>query len=217
MNRFLRVFLERGKDREFAARVVCYADDFVILSRGRAEEALTWTRRVMTTMGLSLNETKTCTRNAREEHFAFLGYTFGPERYRKDGHWYLAAKPSKKSVQRLKGKVRGLLRPGNQGTRTVVVRDLNRQLRGWVQLLQLWDTPSRVSGCGTTTSTNAYATFSGVATRCPRGAPAGSTPLWSSGNWGSCGFGRCTWEHGREPVRETSRRAGCGKSARPVR
>jgi len=131
MNRFLRVFLERGKDREFAAQVVSYADDFVILSRGRAEEALTWTRRVMTTIGLSLNETKTCTRNAREEHFDFLGYTFGPERYRKDGHWYLAAKPSKNSVQRLKGKVRGLLSPGNQGTRTVVVRDLNRQLRGW--------------------------------------------------------------------------------------
>jgi RNA-directed DNA polymerase len=131
MNRFLRVFLERGKDREFAARVVSYADDFVILSRSKAAEALVWTRRVMAAIGLSLNETKTCTRNAREEHFDFLGYTFGPERYRKDGHWYLAAKPSKKSVQRLKGKVRSLLRPGNQGARPVVVRDLNRLLKGW--------------------------------------------------------------------------------------
>jgi RNA-directed DNA polymerase len=131
MNRFLRVFLERGKDREFAAQVVSYADDFVILSRSKAAEALVWTRRAMAAIGLTLNETKTCTRNAREEHFDFLGYTFGPERYRKDGHWYLAAKPSKKSVQRLKGKVRSLLRPGNQGTRTVVVRDLNRLLRGW--------------------------------------------------------------------------------------
>jgi RNA-directed DNA polymerase len=37
MNRFLRVFLEQGKDREFAARLVNYADDFVILSRGKAE------------------------------------------------------------------------------------------------------------------------------------------------------------------------------------
>jgi RNA-directed DNA polymerase len=131
MNRFLRVFVEQGKDREFAAQVVSYADDFVILSRAKAAEALVWTRRVMAAIGLTLNETKTCTRNAREEHFDFLGYTFGPERYRKDGHWYLAAKPSKKSVQRLKGKVRSRLRPGNQGTRTVVVRDLNRLLRGW--------------------------------------------------------------------------------------
>jgi RNA-directed DNA polymerase len=78
MNRFLRVFLERGKDREFAARLVAYADDFVILSRGRAQAALAWTRRVMSAIGLSLNETKTSIRNAREEHFDFLGYTFGP-------------------------------------------------------------------------------------------------------------------------------------------
>jgi RNA-directed DNA polymerase len=131
MNRFLRVFLERGKDREYSARLVSYADDFVILSRGEAEAALTWTRRVMGAIGLSLNETKTCVRNAREEHFDFLGYTFGPERYRKDGHWYLAAKPSKKAVQRLKAKVRLQLRPGNQRPRTEVVRDLNRLLRGW--------------------------------------------------------------------------------------
>lgn len=131
MNRFLRVFLERGKDREFAARLVSYADDFVILSGGRAEAALAWTRRVMAAIGLTLNETKTCTRNAREEHFDFLGYTFGPERYRKDGHWYLSAKPSKKSIQRLKGKVWSMLRPGNLGSRANVVKELNRLLIGW--------------------------------------------------------------------------------------
>lgn len=131
MNRFLRVFLERGKDREFAARLVNYADDFVILSRGMAEPALAWTRRVMTAIGLTLNETKTCIRNAREEHFDFLGYTFGPERYPKDGHWYLSAKPSKKSVGRVKEKVRSLLRPGNQSPWPTVARELNRMLRGW--------------------------------------------------------------------------------------
>jgi RNA-directed DNA polymerase len=131
MNRFLRVFLERGKDREFAARLVNYADDFVILSRGKAEPALAWTRRVMAAIGLTLNETKTCIRSAREEHFDFLGYTFGPERLRKNGHWYLGAKPSKKSVQRLKEKVRSILRPGNQSPWPTVAKDLNRLLRGW--------------------------------------------------------------------------------------
>ena len=77
-----------------------YADDFVILSRGRAEEALAWTRQVMTKLGLTVNETKTVVRNARQEHFDFLGYSFGPHHYRKDGHWYLGASPSRKSVQR---------------------------------------------------------------------------------------------------------------------
>jgi len=131
MNRFLRVFVERGKDREFAARLVNYADDFVILSRGRAKDALEWTRRVMAAIGLSLNETKTCVRNGRREHFDFLGYTFGPERHRKDGHWYLGAKPSKKAVRRLKEKVRAQLRPGNMEPLPDVVRALNRLLRGW--------------------------------------------------------------------------------------
>jgi RNA-directed DNA polymerase len=131
MNRFLRVFVERGKDREFAARLVNYADDFVILSRGRAKEALEWTRRVMAAIGLSLNETKTCLRNGRKEHFDFLGYTFGPERNRKDGHWYLGAKPSKKAVRRLKEKVRAQLRSGNMDPLPDVVRALNRHLRGW--------------------------------------------------------------------------------------
>jgi RNA-directed DNA polymerase len=131
MNRFLRVFVERGKDREFAARLVNYADDFVILSRGRAKEALEWTRRVMAAIGLSLNETKTCVRNGRREHFDFLGYTFGPERHRKDGRWYLGAQPSKKAVRRLKEKVRAQLRPGNMEPLPDVVRVLNRLVGGW--------------------------------------------------------------------------------------
>jgi RNA-directed DNA polymerase len=131
INRFLRVFVERGKDREFAARLINYADDFVILSRGRAKEALEWTRRVMAAIGLSLNETKTCIRNGRLEKFDFLGYTFGPDRHRKDGRWYLAAKPSSKSVRRLKDKVREQLGPGNKDPLPAVVRALNRLLRGW--------------------------------------------------------------------------------------
>jgi len=130
MMRFLRVFPERGKDREFCARLVNYADDFVILSRGQAESALAWTRRVLAAIGLTLNETKTCIRDAREDHFDFLGYTFGPER-NLDGRRYLGAKPSKKAVRRLKEKVRTLLRPGNQSPWPTVAKELNRALGGW--------------------------------------------------------------------------------------
>ena len=66
--------------------MVTYADDFVILSRGYAEQALDWTRQVMTRIGLTLSEAKTSIRQARQERFDFLGYRFGPYRYRKDGH-----------------------------------------------------------------------------------------------------------------------------------
>src|SRR2546422_1916216 len=59
----------------------------------------------MTRLGLTLNEAKTSIKQARRERFDFLGYTFGPHRFRKDGHWYLGASPSKKSVARLRRKV----------------------------------------------------------------------------------------------------------------
>jgi RNA-directed DNA polymerase len=131
MHRYLRAWRERGKDQQYQARVINYADDFVILSRGCAVEALAWTQWAMTHLGLTLNETKTCLRNAQRESFDFLGYTFGCDRYRKTGQTYLAAKPSKKSVQRLKANVRARLRPGNQGTWADVRDGLNRVLRGW--------------------------------------------------------------------------------------
>src|SRR3954471_6126364 len=109
MNRFLKHWRLTGRGEAFRAHVISYADDFVILSRGRAAEALAWTRMVIAKLGLTLNEAKTSVKDARTERFDFLGYTFGPQRYRKDGHWYLGASPSKKSVQRIKTKVGDIL------------------------------------------------------------------------------------------------------------
>jgi RNA-directed DNA polymerase len=113
------------------AHVVNYADDFVILSRGKAAEALNWTRQVVTRMGVTLNEAKTCIRQARQESFHFLGYTFGPHRYKKDGHWYLGASPSKKAVARIKEKVGNHLVPSHTGAWEEVRDRLNQILRGW--------------------------------------------------------------------------------------
>ncbi len=131
MNRYLKAWRERGKGKEFQAQIVNYADDFVILTRGSAEEALEWTRWAMENMKLTLNEQKTCIRNARKESFDFLGYTFGPERHRGDGHWYLSAKPSKKSIQRLKQKIRQELQRGIIAPWPQVSKRLNCVLRGW--------------------------------------------------------------------------------------
>lgn len=114
MNRFLKHWRLTGRGEAFRAHVVSYADDFVILSRGYAGEALAWTRVVMTRLGLTLNEEKTSLKDARTERFDFLGYSFGPHRFRKDGHWYLGASPSKKSVQRIKTKIGDLLVRGNK-------------------------------------------------------------------------------------------------------
>ena len=94
-------------------------------------EALNWTRQVVARMGVTLNEAKTSIKQARQESFNFLGYTFGPHRYKKDGHWYLGASPSKKAVARIKEKVGELLVPRNTGTWEEVRDRLNQILRGW--------------------------------------------------------------------------------------
>jgi Reverse transcriptase (RNA-dependent DNA polymerase) len=75
MNRMLKGWKQTKRGEQFQARVVAYADDFVILSRGKANEALGWARGVLTRLGLTLNEAKTSIRNARQERFDFLGYT----------------------------------------------------------------------------------------------------------------------------------------------
>ena len=131
MHRFLSAWRERGKGERFQGHIVNYADDFVILTKRHAEDALAWTRWAMENIGLTLNETKTRICHAREEPFDFLGYTFGPERHRRDGHWYLSAKPSKKSVQGLKEGIREHLRYGIIAPWPEVTVRLNRSLRGW--------------------------------------------------------------------------------------
>jgi RNA-directed DNA polymerase len=131
LNRFLKYWRMTDRNRAFQAQVVTYADDLVILSRGQAAAALTCLRQVMSRLGLALNEAKTSVRNARTERFDFLGYTFGPHRYWRDGHWYLSASPSKRSIARLKQKVGALLVPTTAGAWPGVRDQLNAMLRGW--------------------------------------------------------------------------------------
>jgi RNA-directed DNA polymerase len=131
MNRFLKYWGRSGRGEAWQAHVINYADDFVILSRGCAAEALAGTDRVMARLGLGLNRTKTCLRDARQERFDFRGYSFGPRCFRQEGRWYSSASPSKKSVQRLKDKVGAILVPGNVGAWGEARDMLNRVVRGW--------------------------------------------------------------------------------------
>jgi RNA-directed DNA polymerase len=131
INRFLKYWRQTGRGEACQAHVINYADDFVILSHGHAEEALAWTGRTMTRLGLTLNRTKTRLCDARTDRFDFLGYSFGLHRYRQTGSRYIGASPSSKSVQRLKDKVSAILVPGNMGRWDEVRDSLNRLMRGW--------------------------------------------------------------------------------------
>jgi RNA-directed DNA polymerase len=131
MNRFLRYWEKTEQPRRLRARIVSYADDFVILSRGKAAEALDWTRNAITRLGLTLNEVKTKLKDARRERFEFLGYSFGPHRHWRDGELYLGTSPSPKSVARLKQKVRDRLKTSHCRPWPDIRDGLNAILRGW--------------------------------------------------------------------------------------
>lgn len=131
INRFLKFWREQNLDEALDARVINYADDFVIVTRGRADEALRVTKRVMESMGLALNEQKTKIRDVDKEPLDFLGYTFCWDHYRPTGRRYLSAQPAKSRIKRMKQKIRAwfekaLVRPWDQ-----IVRRINQMLEGW--------------------------------------------------------------------------------------
>ena len=109
MRRFLKAWEQFGHDRKFGSRIVNYADDFVILCRREAPEALRAAREILTRIGLVLNETKTRVCRAPDEAFDFLGYRFGVQHLFGSGRPYTAAFPSEKSVGRLKEKLRRMI------------------------------------------------------------------------------------------------------------
>lgn len=131
MNRFLKFWKAHALDDELDARIVNDADDFVILTRGHAEEALHVTEWFMEAVGLELNEEKTEIRDVSREDLEFLGYQFGWEYHRKDGHTYLAAQPAPSRIKRLEAKVRTWLKQTLTQSWEFVCQRLNQTLEGW--------------------------------------------------------------------------------------
>jgi RNA-directed DNA polymerase len=216
MNRYLKLWRRNARGETYEARIVNYADDFVILSRGHAEAALKWTRKVMAHLKLTLNEEKTRVVNARTGTFDFLGHTFGARMNKKWGKRYIMVCPSRKSVRRLKANVAEKLRPGNMEPWPEVAKSLNRTLDGWKNYFSHGDTYPAYR------EVNNYVCHK-VRFFLNRRCKKNKLPL--AGLWRTvfCELGvRSLLEKLRgvapvKPCRETGRRAGCGKSARPVR
>ena len=153
-------------DRRLKAKVVSYADDFVILCRGPAADAFVVTQQWMRALKLTLNETKTRTCDATQEPFDFLGYTFGPMVHRPTGRTYVAAQPSRQAMARLRERVRGILRPGNQAPWPEVVRHVNRVVGGWQRYFS-YGTVSRRTGTWISSCSTAHASSWRVGTNSP--------------------------------------------------
>lgn len=132
INRLLKAFARSGSMRRCGARIVNYADDFVVVCPpGRAMEVLAQVRQWIVGMRLTLNEAKTCVRDARKEFFRFLGYELGPLMDRRTRRRYLGARPSKKAMERVRERVSLILYRGRVEPWKQICRELNQYLAGW--------------------------------------------------------------------------------------
>jgi RNA-directed DNA polymerase len=132
MRRFVLGWKTLGHAERLQARLVNYADDFVICCRGTGALALAAMRAMMARLKLTVNERKTRLCRLPEETFDFLGYTIGRCYSPRTGRAYLTPKPSKKKVQRLVHDISASTeRDSLWLEEEEMVGRLNRKLRGW--------------------------------------------------------------------------------------
>jgi len=139
MRRFVLGWKKLGLEHRLGSRIVTYADDLVICCRrGKAEEALSHLREIMRKLKLTVNEEKTRICRVPEEHFDFLGYTFGRIYSARTGQANLGLRPSKKSVKRVIEKIHALTDQAWlwQDAAELVAR-VNRTLRGWANYFRV--------------------------------------------------------------------------------
>ncbi|MEK7996492.1 MAG: group II intron maturase-specific domain-containing protein, partial [Planctomycetota bacterium] len=124
-----------GPYRVANARLVRYADDFVILARYLGPRIREWVERKLEgELGLTLNRDKTriARMNRAGESLDFLGFTFRYDRDLKGRDWrYLNVFPSEKSVARMQEKIRQMTRSGYKQPLSVALAEVSRVLRGW--------------------------------------------------------------------------------------
>ncbi len=118
------------------ARLVRYADDFVVMARYIDGRISGWIERTIEDwMGLEINREKTRVVNLRQAGTSldFLGYSF---RFQRDlhgrKHRYLHMGPSKKALMRERDKLREMTGPHvSHKPIGQLIEEINRHLRGW--------------------------------------------------------------------------------------
>ena len=138
MRRFILAWKRNGYEQRLEARIVNYADDLVICSRGHGVAAMAAMRQLMGRLQLPINERKTRLCRLPDERFTFLSYTYGRQVSWRTGRPYLGPTPATK-------KVRAICRQISVTTRRQTlwrspqdeVRELNLQMRGWAQYFNL--------------------------------------------------------------------------------
>jgi RNA-directed DNA polymerase len=138
MRRFLLGWKTLGYQSRHQAKIVNYADDFVICCRGDADKAMAAMRSMMQRLKLTVNEEKTRKCRLPDESFDFLGYTIGRCYSPKTGRAYYGTRPSKRKVHQL---CREISEMTSRRWTLIDVEDrvgrINRKLIGWANYFSL--------------------------------------------------------------------------------
>jgi RNA-directed DNA polymerase len=119
------------------AKLVRYADDFVVLAQQQTPRLVGWIEtKLESWMGLEINREKTRIIKLRQQGASldFLGFTFRYDRARPEWgqHRYLNVIPSKKALARERTKLREMTNAQQNGIPIPqLLGELNRNLRGW--------------------------------------------------------------------------------------
>ncbi len=133
INRLLKVFAKSDLMEWCGARIVNYADDFVVVCNRNATGVLEKLKAWVTGLKLELNLTKTSVKDATQEPLDFLGYDLGLQRYYGTQRWYFGLRPSKKAMGRFREKIGQFLKRGRSEPWEVIRDKLNSKLTGWAQ------------------------------------------------------------------------------------
>ena len=119
------------------ARLVRYADDFVVLAYWQGQRIERWiTATLEDWLGLELNRAKSSVVHLKQsESLDFLGFTFRYDKDLRGRSWqYLNLVPSKKSLKRARAVIHAKTGPKRCFMPTPdLIKDLNLYLKGWGQ------------------------------------------------------------------------------------
>ena len=217
MGRFVLGWKVRGHARRLRAWIVNYADDFVICCRGTAKEAAATMREMMSRLKLTVNETKTQVREVPDQTFDFLGYQFGLCWSYKRRRMQLGTRPSKKRVQRICRAI------SDETATRWKFRDtaeqvglMNRMLRGWANYFCLGSV-SRAYGAIDMHARKRLRQWLSDKHQRQSSGWAAYTDTYLHDGLGLIRLGNLSKSFAWAKALNPSPRAGCGKTARPVR
>jgi len=139
----------KGKFAKSNVRIVRYADDFLLMcSWYFSKEILSYIQRIMTNMGLKLNQSKTKLLHSSKSSLFFLGFEFRriKSKFRWNTKKYTNVRPSMKSRSKLFASLRELFSKRRHWTIEWMVWKLNQLLIGWLnyfsiaKVTHIWDT-----------------------------------------------------------------------------